>query len=91
MVAVSGRRRRRECRLVEVDGQMIRVQGDGEMDEETRAALAEVIRAVQDMTPEEHAAMSEKARQNRAAECTGIRRGPTGYEIIHHSWCPVHG
>ncbi|MFV8317047.1 hypothetical protein [Mycobacterium sp. 23] len=33
------------CRPVEVDGEMIRVRGDREMDDADRAALAEVVRA----------------------------------------------
>ena len=34
-----------QCRLVEVDGEIVRVRGEREMDDADRAALAEVIRA----------------------------------------------
>src|SRR6266542_373734 len=33
------------CRLVEVDGEVIRVHGAGEMNDEDRAAFAEIVRA----------------------------------------------
>jgi hypothetical protein len=33
------------CRLVEVDGEIVRVRGEGEMDDADRVALAEIIRA----------------------------------------------
>lgn len=42
------------CRAVEVDGQTIRVRGAGEMSEESRAALAEVIRAAKRKYEAEH-------------------------------------
>jgi hypothetical protein len=42
------------CRLVEVDGEQVLVRGDGEMTEQDRAALAEVIEAARRRYAAEH-------------------------------------
>ncbi|MFF8485197.1 hypothetical protein [Streptomyces antibioticus] len=49
-----------ECRLVEVDGETVRVRGAGEMTEESRAALASLIAVAKQRLEAEHAAPDAK-------------------------------
>lgn len=42
------------CRPVEIDGELLRVRGAHDMNEESRAALADVIRAVKRKYAAEH-------------------------------------
>lgn len=53
------------CRPVDIDGETIRVHGCGEMSDEARAALAEVIRAAK--------RKMEAERDPAATEATGLR------------------
>lgn len=74
------------CRTVEVDGEMIRVRGNGEMTEKDREALAEVIRAAKRKLAAEHPEplaasvlerrlrLAHQARRAKENQLDGIRR-----------------
>lgn len=60
-------RRRTTCRVVEVDGSPVVVRGDRDLTEADRAALGELVRAVQAKMDAEPVAV-QLARQQRQEE-----------------------
>lgn len=67
-------RRRTTCRVVEVDGSPVVVRGDRDLTEADRAALAELVRAVQAKMDAEPVDV-QLARQQRQDEARARLRG----------------
>lgn len=67
-------RRRTTCRVVEVDGSPVVVRGDRDLTEADRAALAELVRAVQAKMDAEPLDV-QIARQQRQDEARARLRG----------------
>lgn len=67
-------RRRTTCRVVEVDGSPVVVRGDRDLTEADRAALAELVRAVQAKMDAEPVDV-QFARQQRQEEARARLRG----------------
>lgn len=78
------------CRPVEIDGELIRVHGNGEMSDETRAALADVIGAAKRKYLAEHPQVepADPERRERYAEAlyNTLENSPS-----RHPWATLSG
>jgi hypothetical protein len=76
------------CRVVEVDGEPIRVRGAGEMTDQDTAALAEVLGAARRKYAAEHPEAALGGVPSRDAARCSCGFDPAA-EKVHRPWCAI--